>query len=131
MARSFPLLGHTVIMEASGVVFIYSLFALDIFHLLSTATCMNISHIMLCYLLQHCLHCKAVNLTDWTEFIYRETALQLLIYRVFANELARRSIRSAFFPTLRKECLLFNMENRTLYSQCKHQCDVAAVVSWG
>lgn len=79
MARSFPLLGHTVVMKASSIVFIYSLFALDIFHLLSTGSCMNINHIMLCYLLQHCLHCKAANLTGWTEIIYRETALQLLI----------------------------------------------------
>lgn len=43
-----------------------------VFYLLSTATCMNLSHIMMCYLLQHCLHCKAANLTDWTDlFIER------------------------------------------------------------
>lgn len=105
----------------------------------SKKKCMTINPKTMCYLLQHCLRCKADNLTDWTGFIYRQTAIQLLLQRVFfffflskpANELAHRSLWSVFFPTLRKEGLLFNMENGTLYSQCKYQCDVAAMVSWG
>lgn len=48
--------------------------------------------------------------------------------RKSANELAHRSLRSVFFPTLCKDGLLFNTENRTLYGdfvlQCKYQCDV-------